>query len=115
MVNNSGHIPDELDPDKLVLTKDEIEQIFEAIIEKWGKNKKDNLKYIIALKGMKGAIWLTPEPILVRIWSDILIFFNKLLYYNAMMKTKLEYQGDPKKCWAITFGKFKQDLKDGKI
>ena len=108
-------IPEELDPDKLVLTKEEIELIFEAMIHRWSKNKKDNLKYIMVLKGMKGAIWLTPEKILIRIWSDILSFFNKLLYYNAMMKTKQEYKGDPRKCWAITFEKFKNDLKEGKI
>ena len=32
-----------------------------------------------------------------------------------MMKTKIEYKGDPKKCWAMTFEKFKNDLKEGKI
>ncbi len=119
--NWSGHIPDELDPDYIHLSKKEIELFLDILIQraKSGALKQDSKKayliYVTALKGMKGAIFFTPEKIIEKIWNDILRGFNKLLYYNSLSRAMAESKGNAKKQWEFAFEKFKEDLKRGDI
>ena len=79
---------DELDPDKLNLSKSDVIQFCERCINEWKENRVGNIKYIIAMEIMKAQIKMTPEPVLKLIWKKIILWFYDLTYKNAVANTK---------------------------
>ena len=75
---------EELDPDKLNLTKSDVVDFCERCIDEWKDNKVGNIKYIIAMEIMKAQIKMTPEPVLKLIWKKIILWFYDLTYQNAI-------------------------------
>ena len=79
---------DSMDPDKLNLTKKDLLEFCNKVLDEWSVNKVANIKYIIAIKIMIAQIRLTPEPILKAIWKKITLWFYDLTYANALANTK---------------------------
>jgi len=79
---------DSMDPDKLNLTKKDLLEFCNKVLDEWSENKVANIKYIIAIKIMIAQIRLTPEPILKAIWKKITLWFYDLTYHNALANTK---------------------------
>jgi len=84
MVKNS------FDPDKLVLSKQEILEFCDRVLEKWNKNPTKNAKNILAMTAVKTSVVWTDDESLRAIWGEILNWTFELLYENAMV------QGDKK-------------------
>jgi len=91
------------DPDRFVLTKQEIVEFCDRVLEKWNKNPKENAQNIVAMNAVKlGVIW-TDENSLKSIWSEILNWAFTLLYKNAIAQTKEENVD-----WSRIMGKIKR-------
>ncbi len=76
------------DPDRLVLTKPEILEFCDRVIEKWSKNPQKNAKNIFAMNAVKTSVLWTDEESLKAIWSEILNWTYELLYENALAQGK---------------------------
>jgi hypothetical protein len=76
------------DPDKLVLTKNEILAFCDKVIEKWNKNPSKNANNILAMTAVKASIVWTDEDSLKAIWSEIITWVFELLYENALSQGK---------------------------
>lgn len=72
------------DPDKLVLTKPQILEFCDRVIEKWNKKPAKNAKNILAMNAVKTSILFTDDESLKAIWGEILNWTFELLYENAM-------------------------------
>lgn len=72
------------DPDHLVLTKSEIIDFCDRVIEKWSKNPQKNSNHIFAMNAVKTSVLWTDEESLKAIWSEILNWSFELLYENAI-------------------------------
>ena len=79
---------DQMDPDKLNLTKKDLLEFCDKVLEECSENKIANFKYIVAIKLMIAQIRLTPEPILKAIWKKITLWFYDLTYANALANTQ---------------------------
>ena len=75
------------DPDRLVLSKDEILNFCDRVIQKWSKNPEKNAKNIFAMNAVKTSIIWTDEDSLKAIWSEILNWTFELLYENALKQS----------------------------
>ena len=98
MVKNTS-----FDPDKLVLTKNQILAFCDRVIEKWNKNPKANAQNIVAMNAVKMSVLWTDEDSLKAIWSEILKWAFALLYKNAISQTKEENVD-----WSRIMGKIKR-------
>lgn len=76
------------DPDRLVLSKIEILDFCDRVLEKWNKNPSKNVKNIIAMNAVKTSILWTDEESLKAIWTEILNWTYDLLYENAIAQGK---------------------------
>lgn len=76
------------DPDRLVLTKDEIIEFCDTVLDKWNKNPQKNAKNIFAMNAVKTSVLWTDEESLKAIWSEILNWTYDLLYENAIAQGK---------------------------
>ena len=72
------------DPDRLVLTKKEILEFCDKVIEKWNKQPSENANNILAMTAVKASIVWTDEDSLKAIWSEIIRWVFELLYENAL-------------------------------
>ena len=72
------------DPDKLVLTKPEILDFCDRVLQKWNKNPSKNANNILAMNAVKTSVLWTDDESLKAIWSEILAWTFELLYENAM-------------------------------
>ncbi len=75
---------DTMDPDKLNLSKKDVLEFCDRVLQEWSKDRISNLKYIVAIKIMIAQIRLTPEPVLKAIWKKITLWFYDLTYENAL-------------------------------
>ena len=75
---------DSLDPDNLNLEKSDLINFCHKCIEEWKANKISNFKYIIAMELMIGAVRVTPEDVMKKVWKKILVWFWDLQYSNAL-------------------------------
>ena len=75
---------DSLDPDNLNLEKQDLINFCHKCITEWKANKIANFKYIIAMELMIGAVRVTPEDVLKKVWKKILVWFWDLQYQNAL-------------------------------
>jgi len=85
------------DPDKLVLSKQEILEFCDRVLEKWNKNTTKNTKNILAMSAVKASVVWTDDESLRAIWSEILNWTFELLYENAMAQDDQEWGNIRKK------------------
>ena len=78
----------DFDPDRLVLTKAEILEFCDRVLEKWKKNPSKNANNIMAMNAVKTSVIWTDDESLKAIWSEILNWTFELLYENAMAQGK---------------------------
>jgi hypothetical protein len=85
------------DPDRLVLTKSEILEFCDRVLEKWNKNPTKNSKNILAMTAVKASVVWTDDESLRAIWGEILNWTFELLYENAMAQDNKEWMNVRKK------------------
>ena len=83
MVKNTA-----FDPDKLVLTKNEILEFCDKVIEKWNKHPSKNANNILVMTAVKASIVWTDEDSLKAIWGEIIGWVFELLYENTLSQGK---------------------------
>ena len=76
------------DPDSLVLTKKQLLEFCDRVIEKWNKTPGKNTNNILAMTAVKASIVWTDDESLKAIWSEIISWVFELLYENALSKGK---------------------------
>ena len=76
------------DPDELQLSKSDIIEMLDSISDRFRKNKKGNIKFIISVEAMKMGIRMMDDQTLTQIWTEIINGFNELLYQNALNSNK---------------------------
>jgi hypothetical protein len=72
------------EPDKLALTKKDILDFCDRVLEKWGKNPSKNTRNILAMNAVKTSIVWTDDESLKAIWYEIISWTFDLLYENAL-------------------------------
>jgi len=92
----------EFDPDTLVLTKQEILEFCDGVLEKWKKRPKENAQNIFAMNAVRMSVLWTDEDSLKAIWSEILKWAFALMYKNAIAQAKEENVD-----WPHVMGKIK--------
>ena len=85
------------DPDKLILTKPEILEFCDRVLQKWSKNPSKNANNILAMNAVKTSIIWTDDESLKAIWSEILAWTFELLYENALSQENIEWANTLKK------------------
>ena len=76
------------EPDKLALTKKDILEFCDRVLEKWGKNPSDNTNNILAMNAVKTSVIWTDDESLKAIWNEIISWTFELLYENALAQGK---------------------------
>jgi len=92
----------EFDPDRLVLTKQEILEFCDGVLEKWNKKPKENAQNIFAMNAVRMSVLWTDEDSLKAIWGEILKWAFALMYKNAIAQAKEENVD-----WLHVMGKIK--------
>lgn len=103
--------PRDFDPDNFVLTKTDVIDFIDVVLEYWSRTKSDkirNLKLIGGLEMMKIGVKFTNEEDFKTIWSMMLAFIAELQYQNAISGAL--QNGD---LWGETVAKLKSNLKNG--
>jgi len=95
------------DPDKLILSKEDVLDLLGGIEARWSKNKKSNWKLLLSLEGMKVYIRMSSDETIRAIWSEIVKGFNELLIENSIAVAKGNNED-----WAATFEKIKKSRKN---
>jgi len=80
----------EFDPDRLVLTKQEILEFCDGVLEKWEKKPKENTQNIFAMNAVRMSVQWTDEDSLKAIWGEILKWAFALMYKNAIAQAREE-------------------------
>lgn len=75
------------DPDRLVLTKKEILDFCDRVLEKWNSQPVKNAHNVLAMNAVKTSILWTDDESLKAIWGEILNWTFELLYENALSQT----------------------------
>ena len=76
------------EPDKLALTKKDILDFCDRVLEKWGQNPQENTSNILAMNAVKTSIVWTDDESLKAIWNEIISWTFELLYENALAQGK---------------------------
>ena len=76
------------EPDKLALTKQDILDFCDRVLEKWSKNPAQNSNNILAMNAVKTSVMWTDDESLKAIWGEILSWTFDLLYENALAQGK---------------------------
>ncbi len=76
------------EPDKLALTKKDILDFCDRVLEKWSKNPSKNTNNILAMNAVKASVVWTDDESLKAIWGEILSWTFELLYENALAQGK---------------------------
>ncbi|MFB5647358.1 MAG: hypothetical protein ACE5RO_04360 [Candidatus Nitrosomaritimum yanchengensis] len=90
------------EPDKLALTKQDILDFCDRVLEKWSKNPTQNTNHILAMNAVKTSVIWTDDESLKAIWGEILSWTFDLLYENALAQGNVN---DEK--WSNTMKKIK--------
>ncbi|MFZ8907422.1 MAG: hypothetical protein ACO2Y5_00735 [Nitrosopumilaceae archaeon] len=90
------------EPDKLALTKKDILDFCDRVLEKWSKNPTKNANNIMAMNAVKTSVLWTDDESLKAIWGEILSWTFDLLYENALAQGK-----DDKAEWSNVMKKIK--------
>ena len=78
------------DPDRLVLTKQEVLEFCDRVLNRWKKKPVENAKNIFAMNAVRNSVYWTEEETLKLIWGEILRWAFELLYVNAIAQGKEE-------------------------
>ncbi|MFB5628730.1 MAG: hypothetical protein ACE5RR_02230 [Nitrosarchaeum sp.] len=78
------------DPDKLVLSKNEILEFCDRVIEKWNKHPSKNTNNILAMTAVKASVVWTDDDSLKAIWGEIINWVFELLYENALSQGNID-------------------------
>ena len=81
---------DNFDPDKLLLSKEQLFRLISIVQKRWSKNKKANTQYLIGLTAFKAGMYLTPDGVIKKIWHDLVLLTNEMITYNQMQRMKNE-------------------------
>ena len=100
--------PTKFNPDRLVLSKDEILEFCDRVLEKWNKEPSENAQNIIAMNAVKASVFWTDEDSLKAIWGEILNWTFELMYKNALAQAKEE-----KAEWSPVLNKVSQKSEPG--
>ena len=92
------------DPDRLVLSKEEILDFCDRVLEKWSKEPTDNAQNIVAMNAVRTSVYWTDEESLKAIWGEILNWTFELMYKNAIAQAREE-----KKEWSPVLEKITQE------
>ena len=76
------------EPDKLALTKKDILDFCDRVLEKWSKNPSKNANNILAMNAVKTSVVWTDDESLKAIWNEIISWTFELLYENALAQGK---------------------------
>ena len=76
------------EPDKLALTKKDILDFCDRVLEKWSKNPSKNTNNILAMNAVKTSVVWTDDESLKAIWNEIISWTFELLYENALAQGK---------------------------
>ena len=76
------------EPDKLALSKQDILDFCDRVLEKWSKNPTQNTNNILAMNAVKTSVIWTDDESLKAIWGEILSWTFDLLYENALAQGK---------------------------
>ena len=90
------------EPDKLALTKKDILEFCDRVLEKWSKNPSKNTGNILAMNAVKTSVVWTDDESLKAIWDEIISWTFELLYENALAQGK-----DEKADWSKVMKKIK--------
>ena len=74
------------DPDTLSLTKKDILDFCDRVLEKWSQNPSKNANNILAMNAVKTSVIWTDDESLKAIWNEIISWTFDLLYENALAK-----------------------------
>ncbi len=78
------------DPDRLVLTKDEILDFCDRVLDKWSKDPTENAQNIIAMNTVRASVYWSDEESIKAIWGEILNWTFELMYKNAIAQAREE-------------------------
>ena len=78
------------DPDRLVLTKQEILEFCDGVLEKWERKPEENAQNIFTMNAVRMSVQWTDEESLKAIWGEILKWSFALMYKNAIAQAKVE-------------------------
>lgn len=90
------------DPDKLALTKKDILNFCDRVLEKWSINSTKNANNILAMNAVKTSVIWTDDESLKAIWNEIISWIFELLYENALAQADEGNQD-----WSKTLKKIK--------
>ena len=76
------------DPEKLALSKNDILNFCDRVLEKWSKDPAHNANNILAMNAVKTSVIWTDDESLKAIWGEILSWTFDLLYENALAQGK---------------------------
>lgn len=76
------------EPDKLMLSKKDILDFCDRVLEKWEKNSSNNTNNILAMNAVKTSVIWTDDESLKAIWNEIISWTFDLLYENALAQGK---------------------------
>ena len=76
------------EPDKLALTKKDILDFCDRVLEKWSKDPTNNANNILAMNAVKTSVIWTDDESLKAIWNEIISWTFELLYENALAQGK---------------------------
>ena len=82
--------PKKFDPDRLELSKDEILEFCDRVLEKWSKEPATNAQNIIAMNAVRASVYWTDEESLKAIWGEIMNWTFELMYKNALAQARQE-------------------------
>ena len=80
----------EFDPDRLVLSKDQILEFCDKVLGEWKEDPNQNRSNIVAMTAVRTSVYWTDEESLKAIWSEILKWTFELMYKNAIAQAKEE-------------------------
>ena len=80
----------DFDPDRLVLSKKEILEFCDKVLDKWKKEPKVNSRNIVAMTAVRTSVFWTDDESLKAIWGEILNWTFELMYKNAIAQAKEE-------------------------
>lgn len=80
----------EFDPDRLVLSKDQILEFCDKVLAEWKEDPNQNQSNIVAMTAVRTSVYWTDEESLKAIWNEILKWTFELMYKNAIAQAKEE-------------------------
>ncbi len=80
----------EFDPDRLVLSKEQILEFCDKVLAEWKDDPNQNQSNIVAMTAVRNSVYWTDEESLKAIWNEILKWTFELMYKNAIVQAKEE-------------------------